>query len=227
METESARSRLRARQQKQQEQRLTSAEESICDDSSDDHLKLSHSTAPAATSKPNKRKRTDGGRGGSGSTTSTTTTTSSQLPTPTESSDERGTLDIFIPPPKDFTGNNNPFSSPASFRSANPFLSAVRPLKTRLSEKDIRITKTGEIKRRRLVRKWKRSQAGDLFLLNEPGFAYLQPNNPSSKESVLSYFGIAERIARGEKYSIHARRIPPSGPPQYLVQWETDKSAST
>ena len=93
----------------------------------------------------------------------------------------------------------------------------VRPLKSRLSEKDIRITKTGEIKFKRFVRKWKRSDslAGSLFQTGT------QVVNAAS-ESVLSYFGVEERVARGEKYTVQARRVLPKGISQYLITWESD-----
>lgn len=95
----------------------------------------------------------------------------------------RGTLDSFIPPPKDFEGKNNPFRSltellsapnglnvtaslfnttpPPSVLNTSPItlplpLTAVlplpvppRPAKRQLSEKDIRIDRNGEVKRRR------------------------------------------------------------------------------
>lgn len=226
------RSKLRVRQQQTLTQQRVTSEDSLCDESSDEHLKLKTSisaatrTTPAVAIQTNKRKRME--LGGSCSTISTTTS-SSYLATPVESSDERGTLEVFIPPPKDFQGINNPFSSPTGLCSINPYLSVVRPLKNkRLSEKDIRITKTGEVKRKRFVRKWKRSQAVDLFHHSgEAGFPYLPQRDSSSKDSVLSYFGVAERIARGEKYSVHARRIPPHGLAQYLIQWETESNAAT
>jgi len=95
----------------------------------------------------------------------------------------RGTLDSFIPPPKDFEGKNNPFRSltellstpnglnvTASLFSTAPAPSILnsspitlplpltpvlthpappRPAKRQLSEKDIRIDRNGEVKRRR------------------------------------------------------------------------------
>lgn len=199
---------------RQSQARIVS-EESVCEESSDD-LK--------ATSFKNGKKR----KWGAGSSSTSSSVTSGQLTTPTESSsDERGTLELFIPPPRDFRGPNNPFSNfDQEEHSMNPYLTTVRPLKTKLSEKDIRITKTGEIKRKRFVRKWKRSQEG-LFQLSEPsGFSTYSIGQPtsckSSKESVMSYFGVQERIARGEKYVVHAKRVGPDGRLQYLIQWEAD-----
>ena len=59
---------------------------------------------------------------------------------PDTSGDEtssRGTLDSIIPPPADFEGRNNPF--------LGGLAPIPRPVKRRLSEKDIIITSTGEV----------------------------------------------------------------------------------
>ncbi|KAJ8878162.1 hypothetical protein PR048_022629 [Dryococelus australis] len=102
----------------------------------------------------------------------------------------RGTLDSFIPPPKDFEGKNNPFRNLPAFLSgpnglnvtASLFNTSVpsvvntcpitlplpltpvqtqpmvlRPTKRQLSEKDIRIDRNGEVKRRRCRRTRSRS----------------------------------------------------------------------
>lgn len=106
----------------------------------------------------------------------TVTTVPSAVITPvtsgdTSSSDDassRGTLDSFIPPPKDFEGKNNPFRSVADLLGSStpptppitlplpltPVITQpmLRPTKRRLSEKDIRIDRNGEVKRRRLRR---------------------------------------------------------------------------
>ncbi|XP_033226981.1 uncharacterized protein LOC117179371 isoform X2 [Belonocnema kinseyi] len=93
----------------------------------------------------------------------------------------RGTLDSFIPPPKDFEGKNNPFrnlsellgtpctinqnsSTPLPFNQPpitlplplTPVISQpplVRPAKRQLSEKDIIIDRNGQVKRRRQHRR--------------------------------------------------------------------------
>ena len=94
----------------------------------------------------------------------------------------RGTLDSFIPPPKDFEGKNNPFrnlsellgtpcilnhnnsSTPLSYNQCpitlplplTPVISQppiVRPAKRQLSEKDIIIDRNGQVKRRRQHRR--------------------------------------------------------------------------
>ncbi|XP_070150534.1 metal-response element-binding transcription factor 2 [Polyergus mexicanus] len=96
----------------------------------------------------------------------------------------RGTLDSFIPPPKDFEGKNNPFSdlvgTPCSLNQGNsstplpynqcpitlplpltPVISqppVVRPAKRQLSEKDIIVDRNGQVKRRRQHRRGRPSQ---------------------------------------------------------------------
>lgn len=88
--------------------------------------------------------------------------------TSSEDTSSSRTLDSFIPPPKDFEGKNNPFRSVAELLG-NPSVPVppisltlplkpsvtqpvLRPTKRRLSEKDIRINRNGEVKRRRLRR---------------------------------------------------------------------------
>ncbi|XP_017875284.1 polycomb protein Pcl isoform X2 [Ceratina calcarata] len=99
----------------------------------------------------------------------------------------RGTLDSFIPPPKDFEGKNNPFrnlsdllGTPGSVNQANsstplpynpcpitlplpltPVISQpppARPAKRQLSEKDIIVDRNGQVKRRRQHRRGRPSQ---------------------------------------------------------------------
>nr|XP_012151073.1 PREDICTED: polycomb protein Pcl isoform X2 [Megachile rotundata] len=99
----------------------------------------------------------------------------------------RGTLDSFIPPPKDFEGKNNPFrnlsdllGTPGNLNQSNlstpspynqcpitlplpltPVISqppVIRPAKRQLSEKDIIIDRNGQVKRRRQHRRGRPSQ---------------------------------------------------------------------
>ncbi|XP_043684231.1 uncharacterized protein LOC122636740 [Vespula pensylvanica] len=99
----------------------------------------------------------------------------------------RGTLDSFIPPPKDFEGKNNPFrnlsdllGTPCSLNQASsstplpynqcpitlplpltPVIAqppVVRPTKRQLSEKDIIIDRNGQVKRKRQHRRGRPSQ---------------------------------------------------------------------
>jgi len=212
---------LRARQQQR-----VSSEESVCEEESSDDLKRGTGKKIRAKEKLP-----------IGEENSVINSSISATPIET-SSDEtftRGTLDLFIPTPKDFDGLNNPFFNLTGFSKSS--LLVVRPLKTKLSEKDIRITKTGEVRRRKFAKKLKRVQSSlqsefthSLFH-SDLSFDFSNTRNETNcllpyynpKDSVLSYFGIEERVSRGDKCSVHARRILPKGSTQFLIEWETDK----
>ncbi|XP_030756320.1 PHD finger protein 1 [Sitophilus oryzae] len=101
-----------------------------------------------------------------------------ELNTPCDtSSDEtssKSTLDLIIPPPKDFEGKNNPFlgllrmgggeestkkkrgkeiTLPLPLKTVIPGQPVMRPMKRQLSEKDIIIGPNGEIKRKKRLRR--------------------------------------------------------------------------
>ena len=208
-------------------QHRATSEESICEESSDD-VKVSVVTGK----NQNKRKRTNGGEENTSSVSSFSASVATPVETSSDETSSKGTLNMFIPPPKNFDGLNNPFCNLSSQNPnypRNPGYLFVRPLKTRLSEKDIRITKNGEIKRKRFVRKWKRSSQPDItsaLFQTDTSFRFTSPQtNPyqsPSKESILSYFGVEERVSRGERYTVHARRVLSKGHEQYLIQWESD-----
>lgn len=143
----------------------------------------------------------------------------------------------------------------------------LRPTKRRLSEKDIRIDRNGEVKRRRLRRQCTASKNAQVIpsaswnsaktlrsmynptssSSNNNSVDYTTVNgkklrkskqkanittptsspikqNPTIslddlKTSVNIYFGAANRIAAGEKFTIRAKRITPQGRTQYLIEW--------
>lgn len=100
---------------------------------------------------------------------------SPELNTPCDTSGDetssKSTLDLIIPPPKDFEGKNNPFHTllknniakgaklashpitlPLPLTAVIPSVPVARPAKRQLSEKDICIGPNGEVKRKRLRR---------------------------------------------------------------------------
>ncbi|KAK9498291.1 hypothetical protein O3M35_002959 [Rhynocoris fuscipes] len=150
-----------------------------------------------------------------------------------DESSSRGTLDSIIPPPADFDGRNNPFLSTSLPLTLNP---VIRPTKRRLSEKDIRITSTGEIKRRRVRRsklvdngngiKGARTSLNGRRLKSAPSTPTTSPiksqpsyNIDDLKSTVNHYFGALNRIASGEKFTVKAKRITTEGKIQYLINW--------
>ena len=247
---------LRVRQQQQQPEqerperrRNVYSEESVCDeDGSSEDLKWRRKKKVGSSSSGTPA-------GGSGS----------EL----HNKEPRGTLDLLIPAPDDFRGRNNPFrdmidSGGVYSRFHNVSRLLVRPLKTHLSEEDIRLARSG--KRRRLVRRIKRLQPPpsssapalnlskdvvNCFFHTESSFSlHTQPRVadacsagaaaaaasstssstagvfPDPKDSVLSYFGVEERLSWGDKYVVHARRILPRGAVQHLIEWETDAATA-
>lgn len=125
-----------------------------------------------------------------------------ELNTPCSSGDEtssKSTLDIIIPPPKDFKGQNNPFLSlyknnddylrkrkkditlPLPLTPVIPGRPIMRPTKRQLSEKDICIGPNGEVKRRRL----RRSRSSQMNVYAQPTAsktAAVVPARPDTKE---------------------------------------------
>lgn len=159
------------------------------------------------------------------------------IPAPTTPGDtsgdetsSRGTLDSFIPPPKDFEGKNNPFRSltellsapnglnvTASLFSTAPTPSIVntspitlplpltpvlthpvplRPAKRQLSEKDIRIDRNGEVKRRRHRRNRASSANGTTNTGSASKSATFIPGRPEKPADVWSGAGTSVRSLR-------------------------------
>lgn len=125
-----------------------------------------------------------------------------------------GTLDSFIPKPTNFEGKNNPFR--------------VQDRKNgkRLSEKRAKRAQTSAepLLRPPTLGQAKTSSESDAESLIEkrivsPVTATKIPIR-DLKSSVSSYFGAENRIARGEKCNILARRQNSLGQMQYLIEWE-------
>ncbi|XP_028170033.1 uncharacterized protein LOC114359733 isoform X2 [Ostrinia furnacalis] len=156
----------------------------------------------------------------------------------------RGTLDAIIPPLKDFQGKNNPFlmknTYPSKFNSLNmykhskqngkqyPFQSRlslpvqlnplmgplVRPLKRKLSEKDIVILPNGEVKRRkhRRPRKYLQMQLNKSCPLPEDANKAVQAQNenvdvtPPPAHNNTKFHGRRLRQRQEKNYYENARR---------------------
>ncbi|XP_066596004.1 polycomb protein Pcl isoform X2 [Prorops nasuta] len=126
----------------------------------------------------------------------------------------RGTLDSFIPPPKDFEGKNNPFrnlndllgtpangvqgssSTPLPYNQCpitlplplTPVISQppiVRPAKRQLSEKDIIIDRNGQVKRRRQHRRGRPSQQQQYQHTASKTAAILPARNSEVKSEIV------------------------------------------
>ncbi|XP_043216987.1 metal-response element-binding transcription factor 2-like [Amphibalanus amphitrite] len=124
-----------------------------------------------------------------------TASASGSVETSSDEASRGGTLDALIPPSFNFDGLNNPFSG------------LIGTVVTRqLSEKDIRISKTGEVRRRRKRR---------LRRLPVP------PTSAAAGwADVGALFGAAAGGGRGAR-ALLARRTSLSGEVQYLVEWDS------
>ncbi|CAG9772892.1 unnamed protein product [Ceutorhynchus assimilis] len=223
------------------------------------------------------------------------------------SSDEtssKSTLDLIIPPPKDFEGKNNPFLTlmrigtedankkkkgkeitlPLPLKTVIPGEPVMRPMKRQLSEKDIIVGPNGEVKRKKRSRRQQNqkvvnygvgqtasktaavmpakpidsNQLGNHvdYTLNthtrrlrplperlpdkeqqastskqispKPSPVKTEPaiDLDELKTSVSMYFGAAYRIVGGERYSLKARRIGPTGKLECLIEWKGPEDKS-
>lgn len=137
-----------------------------------------------------------------------------------------GSLDSFIPRPKDFEGQNNPFFKAGVVLSEFPPFTFARPSKR-------------ERKRQRWSPTPALGSAGSSphssissLSSTEPlpsvpvVMPAVKPEEPCNgikedlKWSLNSYFGANHRIARGEKFTVIAKRLNSSGDVQHLMAWD-------
>lgn len=155
----------------------------------------------------------------------------------TSSSDDassRGTLDSFIPPPKDFEGKNNPFRSVSELLGSSvppsppitlplpltPVITQpmLRPTKRRLSEKDIRINRNGEVKRRRLRRQCT-SNTANISAETLPCASWNSAKslrnmyNPTSSANSLDSALNGKRMRRSSKQQKPSASVTPTSSP--------------
>ncbi|XP_044756485.1 PHD finger protein 19 isoform X2 [Coccinella septempunctata] len=230
--------------------------------------------------------------------TGSLTELNTQCDTSGDETSSKSTLDLIIPPPKDFEGKNNPFLAllrgnndrkrkrrskdsitlPLPLTAVIPGKPNARPMKRQLSEKDIIIGPNGEVKRKRLRRNRTSYVAGQTASKtatvvpikpdNKDWNAACSSNTPSNdnffggrrlrqrpekpvekektpnpptpkpspvktepdismdelKSSVNIYFGAANRIAAGERFTIKAKRYGPTGKLEYLIEWDGPSS---
>ncbi|XP_045467629.1 uncharacterized protein LOC123676031 [Harmonia axyridis] len=234
--------------------------------------------------------------------TNSLTELNTQCDTSGDETSSKSTLDLIIPPPKDFEGKNNPFLAflrgqndgkkkkrrskdsitlPLPLTAVIPGKPNMRPTKRQLSEKDIIIGPNGEVKRKRLRRNNKSAPnyvAGQTASKtaavvpikpdnkdwsaacssSAPGSENFfggrrlrqRPEKPADKEktpnpptpkpspvkaepdismdelksSVNIYFGAANRIAAGERFTLKAKRYGPTGKLEYLIEWDGPSS---
>ena len=128
-----------------------------------------------------------------------------------------GSLDSFIPRPKDFHGQNNPFRGPALFAENFDTPIFLRPSKRgRKYQRSPPASSLGSAGS---------SPHSSISSLSSTE-AFSKPNPPVEnikedlKWSLNSYFGANHRIARGEKFQVIAKRLNSNGDIQHLMAWD-------
>ena len=136
-----------------------------------------------------------------------------------ESSDTSsfGSLDSFIPRPKDFEGENNPFRKCEGFLEPLEFFSVI-PHKRSKRDRKFRSSPLGS------AGSSPHSSISSLSSADQP--TQPQTSIPGVKEtaddlkwSLNSYFGANHRIARGENFNVIAKRLNSNGDVQHLMAW--------
>ncbi|XP_076356747.1 metal-response element-binding transcription factor 2-like [Tachypleus tridentatus] len=158
--------------------------------------------------------------------------TSKQNISDSDDASSRSTLDTIIPPPTNFEGINHPF------RELDQPVSSTQhsqPMKSQLNEDEFQVFRNGEfiknVKRRR-----KRENNTKMTWVNlcgnkrltvdnglENSLVSISKNLNLSRDdlytSVSNYLGSTNRITRGEKFRVLARRVTLEGIVQYLIEW--------
>lgn len=110
----------------------------------------------------------------------------------------------------------------------------VKPVKRRLSEKDIRVNRNGEVKRRRIRRQCTLqapklepipggSASAQLITSDYASVSYSASpySNEDLRAAVYEYFSASNRIAMGERYRIRGRRVLTNGQVEWLIEWKS------
>ncbi|KAI5699968.1 hypothetical protein M8J75_011958 [Diaphorina citri] len=110
----------------------------------------------------------------------------------------------------------------------------VKPVKRRLSEKDIRVNRNGEVKRRRIRRQCTLQQpklepiaggsASAQLITSEyahVSYSASPYSNEDLRAAVYEYFSASNRIAMGERFRIRGKRVLSDGKVQWFIEWKS------
>nr|XP_015926912.1 metal-response element-binding transcription factor 2 isoform X2 [Parasteatoda tepidariorum] len=151
-----------------------------------------------------------------------------------DTSSSHGTLNTIIPHPTDFEGVNNPFlqnySSNSALPSTTSSVSSVTGSKSRSRLRN-RNNCVKVCPSRKFTSTRSSASVINRLLNDSPSNSKVQlPADTSTttsdlSSSVSSYFGMADRISNGEKFTVLAKRTGPDGKTQYLLQWDSLSSS--